>query len=251
MSVAKVVVVTGGSSGIGLASARLLDAQGFTPILVDLRPSAQSAQGVGIESWHEPVDVRDEPAVEAALTGIEARFGIIGGLVNAAGILGKMHPPEDLSLDHWDREIGVDLTGTFVAARAVGRRMLKRGQGSIVNVASIAGMTGAPTHAYSAAKAGVISLTRTLAASWGPHGIRVNAVSPGFTVTPSLQAGLDRQVLDAGKLAGRAALRRLLQPEEVGEAIAWLIGPRSSGVTGINLPVDAGFLTGVAADAYS
>jgi NAD(P)-dependent dehydrogenase (short-subunit alcohol dehydrogenase family) len=111
-------------------------------------------------------------------------------------------------------------------------------------------MTSAPAHAYAAAKAGVIQLTSTLAAEWGRRGVRVNAVSPGFTRTPALEAGLAAGALDRGALTRPAALGRLVEAAEVAEAIVWLIGPRSSGVTGVNLPVDAGFLAGATWGAY-
>jgi NAD(P)-dependent dehydrogenase (short-subunit alcohol dehydrogenase family) len=111
-------------------------------------------------------------------------------------------------------------------------------------------MTASPAHAYSAAKAGVISLTRTLARAWGRQGVRVNAVSPGFTQTPALAKGLKVGVLDGSRIAEATALGRLLEPSEVADAIVWLLGAGSRGVTGINLPVDGGFLAGATWSAY-
>jgi NAD(P)-dependent dehydrogenase (short-subunit alcohol dehydrogenase family) len=111
-------------------------------------------------------------------------------------------------------------------------------------------MTSGPIHAYTAAKAGVIQLTQTLAAEWGRAGVRVNAVSPGFTRTATLEAGIASGALDGERLARNTALNRLVEPIEVANAIAWLLSPSSSGVTGINLPVDAGFIAGATWDAY-
>ncbi len=128
--------------------------------------------------------------------------------------------------------------------------MVKRGRGAIVNIASTAGMVSAPVHAYAAAKAGVIQLTATLAAEWGPRGVRVNAVSPGFTRTAALEAGIRSGALDPISMTRHAALGRLVEPCEVGRAIAFLIGPQSSGITGINLPVDGGWLCGSPWEAY-
>ena len=150
----------------------------------------------------------------------------------------------------WDREVNIDLRGTFLVDRAVGVRMAERGHGSIVNIASVAGMTSGPIHAYTAAKAGVIQLTLTLAAEWGRSGVRVNAVSPGFTRTVALQAGIDSGAMNEERLSRNAAMGRLVEPIEVAQAIAWLLGPASSAVTGINLPVDAGFFAGATWDAY-
>jgi NAD(P)-dependent dehydrogenase (short-subunit alcohol dehydrogenase family) len=125
-----------------------------------------------------------------------------------------------------------------------------RRRGAIVNVASVVGILSAPVHGYAPAKAGVISLTATLAAEWGPCGLRVNCVSPGFTETPALAKGLSVGALRRDELESAAALGRLVRADEVAKAIAWLLGDEASGVTGINLPVDAGFLAGVAWRAY-
>jgi NAD(P)-dependent dehydrogenase (short-subunit alcohol dehydrogenase family) len=111
-------------------------------------------------------------------------------------------------------------------------------------------MTSGPIHAYTAAKAGVIQITQTLAAEWGRAGVRVNAVSPGFTRTAALEAGIASGALDQNRLARNTAMNRLVEPAEVAQAIAWLLSPASSGVTGINLPVDAGFIAGSTWDAY-
>lgn len=245
-----IVVVTGGAGGIGAATVRVLAGKGYGVVSLDLRKPQDTAPGDAVCHWPDLVDVCDADAVAKAFSAIESDLGPVRGLVNAAGILGRTDLPENIQFKHWNREISVNLTGTLTVTKEAGTRMAARGSGSIVNIASIAGMTGAPTHAYSAAKAGVISLTRSLAAAWGPKGVRVNTVSPGFTFTQALQAAFDHKVLDAERLTAPAALRRLVEPVEVAEAAAWLVGPLSSGVTGINLPVDAGFLVGVTNEAY-
>jgi len=240
------IAVTGASSGIGEAVAQVLDAAGVTVIGLDRQPPNRPvARGV-----YMALDVTHEDEVESTIAAIESDVGPLAGLVNAAGILGKVHRPERLRLADWDRELRVDLTGTWICARAVGPRMAARGGGSIVNVASVAGMTASPAHAYSAAKAGVISLTRTLARAWGRQGVRVNAVSPGFTQTPALAKGVEAGVLDASRIAEATALGRLLEASEIADAIVWLLSAGSRGVTGINLPVDGGFLAGATWSAY-
>ncbi len=198
----------------------------------------------------EAIDVSDEAAVKHAAETIEARHGPVVGLVNAAGILGKMLPPDQLALADWDRDIRVDLRGTFVPCREFGTRMAARGGGAIVNIASVVGLSSAPVHGYAPAKAAVINLTMTLAAEWGPRGVRVNAVSPGFTETPALRKGLEVGALDRARMEQAAALGRLVRPQEVGAAIAWLLSDEASAVTGINLPVDAGFLAAVGWHVY-
>ena len=248
MTTDAIVLVTGGSRGIGAATATLLAEQGQRVVIVDIAPEALT--GTQTILWPDPFDVASEPAVVSGIAAIEAAHGPITGLVNAAGVFGKMHAAERVRMDNWDREINIDLRGTFLVARSVGVRMAQRRQGSIVNVASVAGMTSGPIHAYTAAKAGVIQITQTLAADWGRAGVRVNAVSPGFTRTVALEAGIASGALDKERLSRNTAMNRLVEPIEVAHAIAWLLSPASSGVTGINLPVDAGFIAGSTWDAY-
>ena len=243
-----IVLVTGGSRGIGAATATLLSQHGQRTVIVDVAP--QALPDTQVILWSDAFDVASEAGVVNGVAAIEAAHGPITGLVNAAGVFGKMHPVERVRMDNWDREINIDLRGTFLVARSVGERMAKRRHGAIVNVASIAGMTSGPIHAYTAAKAGVIQITQTLAAEWGRSGVRVNAVSPGFTRTVALEAGIASGALSKDRLTRNTAMNRLVEPLEVAHAIAWLLGPMSSGVTGINLPVDAGFIAGSTWDAY-
>jgi NAD(P)-dependent dehydrogenase (short-subunit alcohol dehydrogenase family) len=248
MSSDGVVLVTGGSRGIGAATAILLAEMARKVVIVDILP--EPLPGEAVILWPDAFDVSSEAAVVSGTAAIEATHGPICGLVNAAGIFGKMHPVEKVRMDNWDREINIDLRGTFLMARSVGERMARRQRGAIVNVASVAGMTSGPIHAYTAAKAGVIQITQTLAAEWGRAGVRVNAVSPGFTRTAALEAGIASGALSEKRLARNAAMNRLVEPVEVAQAIAWLLSSASSGVTGINLPVDAGFIAGSTWDAY-
>jgi NAD(P)-dependent dehydrogenase (short-subunit alcohol dehydrogenase family) len=120
--------------------------------------------------------------------------------------------------------------------------MRTRGRGSIVNIASIAGMRSMPLHAYAPAKAAVIAMTQCLAAEWGPSQVRVNAVSPGYTRTPALQTAIDRGERDVSALEANAALGRLVEPAEIARAVAFLASPEAGAITGINLPVDCGWL---------
>ncbi|WP_454626116.1 SDR family NAD(P)-dependent oxidoreductase [Bradyrhizobium cenepequi] len=248
MSADGLVLVTGGSRGIGAATAALLADQGQRVVIVDIAP--EPLVGTDAILWPAPFDVASEATVTAGVADIEAAHGPITGLVNAAGVFGKMHRIERVRMEQWDREVNIDLRGTFLVARSVGVRMAERRNGAIVNVASVAGMTSGPIHAYTAAKAGVIQITQTLAAEWGRVGVRVNAVSPGFTRTAMLEAGIASGALDKELLSRPSAMNRLVEPFEVAQAIAWLLSPKSSGVTGVNLPVDAGFIAGSTWAAY-
>lgn len=246
MSDEGIVLVTGGSRGIGAATATLLAEQGKTVVIVDIQPEPLA----GAILWPAPFDVASESAVVTGIADIEKAHGPIGGLVNAAGVFGKMHRLEKVRMEQWDREVNIDLRGTFMVARSVGVRMAQRRHGAIVNVASVAGMTSGPIHAYTAAKAGVIQVTQTLAAEWGRVGVRVNAVSPGFTRTAMLEAGIASGAMNRTLMERYAAMNRMVEPVEVAQAIAWLLSPLSSAVTGINLPVDAGYVAGSTWGAY-
>jgi NAD(P)-dependent dehydrogenase (short-subunit alcohol dehydrogenase family) len=142
----------------------------------------------------------------------------------------------------WDEVVRVDQRGTYVASLVFGARMVARRRGSIVNIASVAGMRSMPLHAYAPAKAAVIAMTECLAAEWGPAQVRVNSVSPGYTRTPALQVAIDKGERDVSALERNAALGRLVSPAEIANAVAFLASADAAAITGANLPVDCGWL---------
>lgn len=232
----RVAVVTGGASGIGAACARLLAEQGARVVVADRKLAAQpGAHAVAI-------DIADENSVAAAAEEIETRIGPVAVLVNSAGVLQRTLPPGELTLAEWDFVARVDLRGTYLCCAAFGARMAARGKGSIVNIASVAGMRSGPLHSYGPAKAGVIHLTECLAAEWGRNGVRVNTVSPGFTQTPALDKGKASGTLDDATMATSTALGRLIGAGEIAAAVVFLASDAASAITGANLPVDAGYL---------
>ena len=185
----RIAVVTGGASGIGAATARALGARGARVVVADVTDAAEMvAREIGGSAFH--ADVGDEAAVEALAHRVETEVGPVAILVNSAGIIQRPVAPQDLPMKDWDDVVRVDQRGTWLTSLAFGRRMAARGAGAIVNIASIAGMRSMPLHAYAPAKAAVISMTECLAAEWGPSGVRVNAVSPGYTLTPALQRAI-------------------------------------------------------------
>jgi NAD(P)-dependent dehydrogenase (short-subunit alcohol dehydrogenase family) len=243
-------VVTGGASGIGAACCRALAARGARIAVLDRDGDRgrEVAESVGGRGW--AVDVADEVALEAVAEAVEREFGPVEILVNSAGIIQIPLRPSELPMAAWDDVVRVDQRGTYLASVVFARRMLTRRRGSIVNVASIAGMRAMPLHAYAPAKAAVISMTACLAAEWGPSGLRVNAVSPGYTRTPALQAAIDRGERDVSLLERNAALGRLVEPEEVASVVAFLASPEASAITGANIPVDCGWLAATPWNTY-
>ena len=231
----KVVLVTGGASGIGLASAQALAASGASVVCADLQQSQDLPQGCEFRR----LDVSSEKQTQEVVAYMLGRYGQIDGLVTSAGI-SRVGDLESMSLQEWEQVLQVNLTGTMLSARAVAGHMKQRGQGSIVTIASINGMLGNPSNlAYCTSKGAVIQMVRSLASDLGPCGVRVNSISPGYIHTPmttmldELPVGL---AFEAMHLLNRAG-----KPAEVGNAVAFLISDISSFITGVNLPVDGGF----------
>ena len=246
----EVAVVTGGARGIGEATAALLAESGARIVILDRDEAvgAETAKRLGGSAY--ALDVADETATEAVAARVEREVGPVGLLLTAAGVTQAPLPPEELTPAQWRNVIDVDLTGTWLSCLGFGRRMAKRGRGSICTIASIIGLRSAPLHAYGPAKAGVISLTQNLASEWGPFGVRVNTVAPGYTRTPLLQAEIDAGRRDPSKLEASAALQRMIEPIEVARAIRFLLSDEASAITGVCLPIDAGWLTAGSWQSY-
>lgn len=243
-------IVTGGGSGIGAACAAALADAGARVCVLDRSEERAGAQAVAVGGRAYVCDVADEAKVEQTIAAIEKEEGPIAALVNAAGILQRILPPDKLTLDEWDAILRVDLRGIYLTCATAGTRMARRGKGAIVNVASVSGMRSAPLHGYGPAKAGVIQLGECLAAEWGRVGVRVNTVSPGFTDTPALQKSFALGALDRARLTEASALGRLVAPAEIAAAVLFLCSDLASGITGVNLPVDVGYLVAAPWGAY-
>jgi len=240
-----VAVVTGAAQGIGRRVAETLAARGFDLVLTDLQPSVATAEGVraaGRRALDVPGDVSDEAHVSALAAEVAERFGRVDVLVNNAGI-SSIGPAEELDAGEWRRVLDVNLTGPFLTSRAFGRAMLAAGCGSIVNIASIAGLRAvADRAAYNASKHGLIGLTRTLAAEWGGRGVRVNAVCPGWVKTEMDEADQAAAHYTDEDIVGQVPLGRFAAPADIAAAVAFLADDEASGfVNGVALPVDGGW----------
>src|SRR3989338_6756823 len=203
-------LITGGASGIGLACAQWLAKHGCRVAVADRDETGALVAARAVGGVSVTVDVRQSDAVEKAVETVEEQLGSLYVLVNCAGVLQNPLPPGKLTIREWNLVTDVDLRGTYLMCAAVGQRMAKRREGSIVNIGSVAGMRSGPLHAYGPAKAAVIALSECLAAEWGRHGVRVNTVSPGFTQTPSVAKSVELGSLDNEALVRSTALGRLI-----------------------------------------
>ncbi len=237
----KVALITGGAAGIGLAIAERYLQNGARVALLDRAPQvAEMARQLDAEAALGVVaDVTDAASVERAVAQIEAHFGRLDVLVNSAGIV-ALHPAEELPEAAWDATLAVNLKGVFLTCQAVGRRFIRQRGGSIINLASQAGVVALPNHlAYCASKAGVIGLTQVLALEWGPHNVRVNAISPTVVLTELGRKAWSGEV--AEQMKQKIPLRRFAEPQDIAASALFLAGDAAAMITGANLVVDGGY----------
>ncbi|NQV20643.1 MAG: glucose 1-dehydrogenase [Rhodospirillales bacterium] len=245
----KVALVTGGSTGIGRATSLILAQEGATVIIADLQDEegAKTVNMVtdeGGQAEYHHVDVGNFDEVKALVAGIADRHGALDCAFNNAGIEGPTAKIEDYSMEDWDRVIRVNLTGVFICMKCEIEQMItQESGGSIVSTSSAAGLIGIPgAPGYNASKHGVVGLTKTVALEYASRNIRVNAVCPGFIETPMYDRVTVASVKIRDKLIKTIPARRVAQPSEIGDAVAWLMSDKSSYVTGVSLPVDGGWV---------
>jgi 2-hydroxycyclohexanecarboxyl-CoA dehydrogenase len=229
----KTAVVTGGDSGIGRAVAERLRADGYHVATIDLNPSD--------DDFAHTADVTDRAQVEQALSAIRAQLGPVTILVNAAGLDGFKRFTE-ITFDEWRKVIDVNLNGVFHCTQAVLPDMIDAGWGRIVNISSSSTHSGTPymSH-YVAAKSAVNGLTKSLALEYGPAGITVNAVPPGFIDTPMLRTAEARGMIrDVQATIDATPVRRMGKPEDIAAACAFLISDEAGYITGQILGVNGG-----------
>ena len=235
----KVAIVTGGSSGIGEATVKDMIAEGAKVVIADIDDDkGQSLADELEDAIYIRTDVTDEQAVENLIEETVEQFGKLDIVFNNAGV-GGMYPSHQMPLENWQKVIDINLTGVFLVAQKAIEVMLESGGGSIVNCASILGNVGqAQTAHYTAAKAGVVNMTRSLAAEYATEGIRVNSVSPGYIDTPLLSE-LEDDMRE--HLISLHPISRLGKPEEIAKAVTFLASEDASFITGADLLVDGGY----------
>jgi len=242
----RVALITGGSRGLGLEMAEGLGEAGAKVVVTARRQqwlttAEKALSSAGIDVLAMPCDVTDPAQVETLCQAVQSRFGAIDILVNNAGVSWGA-PAADMPLDKWREVIETNLTGTFVVTQAVGRTMIARRSGKIINTASIAGIVGEPPEVldaigYSAAKGGVIAFTRDLAVKWARYGISVNAIAPGFFPTRMTEGVLQRA---EHHIEAQTPLGRVGKPGELKGVVVFLASAASDYITGQVIAVDGG-----------
>jgi NAD(P)-dependent dehydrogenase (short-subunit alcohol dehydrogenase family) len=240
----KVVIVTGGAGGIGSATARLMTARGARVVIADIAADAAAAlAGELTGAVAVPLDLEDEASITAMIDSTVAHFGRLDVLHNNAALLGPDIARNDGAVEHmatalWDRTYAVNVRGTMIACRAA-LPHLRETRGNIVNTVSNLALQGHMIQAaYSSSKAAVIQMTRAIAASHGPHGVRCNAVAPGMTMTPALREAFPPMLRQA--VEDETLRDRLGEPEDIAEAVAFLASEAARNITGQVLVADGG-----------
>ena len=240
----KTAVVTGAAQGVGLATSVKLASNGFHVVLTDLQPlettiAELSASGLSVQGISG--DIASEEFVAALASQVASEHGAADVLVNNAGI-SMIVPAEEIGRSEWHKVMSINLEAAFFLSQAFGRQMLARGSGSIVNVASIAGLYGIIHRAaYNASKHGLIGLTRTLGAEWGGRGVRVNAVCPGWIKTDMDVMSQATGAYNDDDIIDRVPMGRFAKAEDVAAAIAFLAS-EDNFINGVSLPVDGGWI---------
>lgn len=242
----KNVIVTGAGQGIGRAIANRFSSEGADVMLVGrregpLEDAAREITTAGGSAWVHCADVGDAAAVDAAIAAAKEKWGRIDVLVNNAGIA-EERPFLEIEDESWDSILRTNLRGAFLMAQRVAREQVAAGGGAIIHIASIDASGGdGPYASYNASKAGLLGLSRTMALELGPHGVRVNCVSPGFTHTEMTELGVPPGTMDyLAHRFDRVPLRRLVRTEEIAAACAFLASDDASAITGTDLTVDCG-----------
>ncbi|MBD5785473.1 SDR family oxidoreductase [Cellulosimicrobium terreum] len=243
---APLAVVTGGAAGIGRAVAERLAGDGFRVVCADVAQHDLPALDLAAPPtapglvW-TALDVTDHEVVRTTFDALADAFGGIDALVNNAGIQ-RHRGLEDLTWTEWSAVVDVNLHGVFSCLQAAGRHMLDAGRGAVVNIASISARGSAGRAPYSTTKAAVIGLTSTAGAEWAARGVRVNAVAPGYIDTGVFRQGVAAGTLSEETILARIPAGRLAQPEEIGNAVSWLVSDQAAYIVGQTVYVDGGFM---------
>lgn len=243
----KAILVTGAGRGIGQAIALGFAREGASVAvnaahIETAEQTAELARGFGGKAIAIAADVADETQVDAMVERTVRELGGLDVLVNNAGVSQPIVPTLEQDSADWDRVMTTNLRSAYLCSKAAGRHMVAQHGGNIVNIASITGLTGQPMRtAYAPSKAAMLNLTKALAVEWGPHNINVNAVAPGYVMTDLVRTLISQGKINEEAMLKRTPLGRLSTPEDVAEAAMFLASDAARNITGIHIPVDAGW----------
>jgi NAD(P)-dependent dehydrogenase (short-subunit alcohol dehydrogenase family) len=251
----KVTAVTGGGMGIGRAIALAFAQKGARLAILDIDGKAAEetcaqVRKAGCQCLVCETDVSQDQSVNAAVAKTMSEFGQIDILINNAGVSHPAVSILELEPEFFHKVMDVDLKGVWLCARRVGQEMVARGTGAVVNIASVAGLTSLPLPVYGPAKSAVIMLTQILARDWALRGVRVNAIAPGYVLTPLLQGMIDKGLRSADTILSAVPMKKFIMPEDIANAALFLCSDLARFITGATLPVDAGFLSSGGWAAY-
>ena len=244
----RVAVVTGGGMGIGQAIAFTLAQEGAYVSILDINVKAANQVASQIEEKGGSVlvceaDVTEPSDVDRSINQTLAQFGRVDILINNAGTTHPSVSILDLELEWFDKVVNLDLKGVYICSKRVGKEMVDQRSGVVINIASVAGMTSFPLPVYGPVKSAVIMLTQVLARDWARHGVRVNAIAPGYVLTPLLQDLIDKGLRSPDTLLNYIPMKEFVMPSDIANAAVFLCSDRARYITGVTLPVDAGFLS--------
>ncbi len=242
-------LVTGAGSGIGRAIAILFASEGANIAVNDIdlpsaRATAKAVRQIGRKTIAIKANVAEPAEVDAMIERTIRELGGVNILVNNAGIAYPRSPAiEETNFEVWDKVLSVILRGTYICSVRAAKWMASHGAGKIVNISSVAGLSGFSQHgSYGPAKAGIVNLTQYLAVEWAKYKININSIAPGYTRTPLLELGIKLGHLSLKEMTSRTPFGRLAEPEEIARAALFLASDDASFITGATLPVDGGFL---------
>lgn len=257
MSDAATAVVTGGASGIGEATVMRFARAGWNVVIGDINGAradtvADAARAAGAAGCTAlPLDLGDEASVAGFAEAVYGLTDTVEAVVNSGGILQNGIRVTDMPIEEFDLVWRINVRGTMLIDQEFGRRMIAAGRGSLINMCSLTTYRASPQPAYAPAKVALKSMTETMAAEFGPAGVRVNAVAPGYTLTPAMKERIDAGLRDPQAILDKSALKRLVDPADVAEAIFFLCSDAASAITGVTLPVDCGWLAASAYTSYA
>ena len=251
----KVAVVTGGGMGIGQAIALALAKEGAHIAILDVNmeaanETASQITDLGQQALVCEADVSNSTAINKATEQTLKRFEHIDILINNAGITHPSVSILDLDIEFLDKVANVDLKGVYICSRRIGKEMVEQQSGVIINIASVAGLTSLPLAVYGPVKSAVIMLTQILARDWAKKGVRVNAIAPGYIMTPLLQGMFDKGLRNPDKILSHVPMKKFIMPSDIADAAVFLVSEKARFITGVTLPVDAGFLCEGGWNAY-